>query len=82
MPCLVSFNFIHTYKCFFYNKHLYVFPVGSYVKLSPPTSVHFGGWIGYKLTTLGQYLIRNMYAMFGLIPFSGSLEEVICMHFP
>ena len=26
-------------------------------------------------------LIRNIHAMFGFIPFSGSLE-VICMHFP
>ena len=25
---------------------------------------------------------RNIHAMLGFIPFSGSLKEVICMHFP
>ena len=43
---------------------------------------HLGWWIGFKVTTLGQHLIRNIHAMFGFIPFSGSLKEDICMYFP
>ena len=38
--------------------------------------------VAYKVTTLGETLTRNTYAMFGFIPFRGSLKKGMCMYFP